>query len=132
MNYHRSGKLLLLVFFLFGPLFAAPDKSPTSDQDSSADASSPGISPTPTVRPNNPLKNQQPGKILFIHKPMPNPAWGKVIQYHRDQILALSEKNRETIHEFLFQDDAGIIRTAAYHENSSGDGYWEVWIWDQP
>jgi len=71
-------------------------------------------------------------QIIVVHKPQPIAAWGKVIQYKREEILALTEKNRETIHEFVFQDEDGIIRTATYHENASGDGYWEVWVWDQP
>ena len=128
--------LVITLLFPLGILAAAPEKSPPKSSDSlstAEDLSQPTATPSLTPTTQNKLsKNQQPGKILFIHKPMPSPAWGKVIQYHRDQILALSEKNRETIHEFLFQDDAGVIRTATFHENSSGEGYWEVWIWDQP
>jgi hypothetical protein len=86
---------------------------------------------TPTPGRLKPLNNPNGTKALIIHKPMPSPSWGKVVQYHQDQIFALSEKNREILHEFVFQDEDGIIRTATFHENSSGDGYWEVWVWDQ-
>jgi hypothetical protein len=63
---------------------------------------------------------------------MPDPAWGRLVQYRKDQIFALAEDKRETLHEFVFQDDQGIVRTAVYHETASGTGYWEVWVWDQP
>jgi hypothetical protein len=90
---------------------------------------------TPTTQEASPSKkfaNQQTNvKALIIHKPMPSPSWGKVIQYHREQIFALTDKNRETLHEFLFQDDEGVVRTAVFHENADGGGYWEVWVWDQ-
>ena len=69
---------------------------------------------------------------MTVHKPMPDPAWGRVIQYRMERIPALSNKSKETLHEFLFQDEQGIVRTAVFHENASGDGYWEVWVWDQP
>ncbi|HUO57395.1 MAG TPA: hypothetical protein VMV05_04370 [bacterium] len=116
-----------------------------SDSDSSLEADSnpaPTLTPVPKPLPT-PVPTQAPAskrtanrqnalRVLEIHKPMPNPAWGKVIQYHRSQIFALAEKNQETLHEFVFQDDDGIVRTATFHETASGDGYWEVWIWDQP
>jgi hypothetical protein len=63
---------------------------------------------------------------------MASPAWGKVVQYKREQIPALMGKDPETLYEFVMQDEDGIIRVATFHENSSGDGYWEVWVWDQP
>ncbi len=44
----------------------------------------------------------------------------------------MSDANRETLYEFVFQDDKGVVRTAVYHENASGEGYWEVTVWDLP
>jgi hypothetical protein len=116
--------------------------SKTDDKDSTLEQTPvPTIAPTdestltPAPKTASPAarssKSETNGKVLVIHKPMPSPSWGKVIQYHRDQIFALTDKNREVLHEFLFQDDDGIIRTAVYHENAEGDGYWEVWVWDQ-
>jgi len=131
MKFRAIGALFLSLIFFSCPLSAFPDSSSTKPDDSPQPSeATPQV--TPTAGPSKPNKNIAPLKALFLHKPMPSPSWGKVIQYHREQILALSEKNRETLHEFLFQDDEGIIRTATYHENASGDGYWEVWIWDQP
>lgn len=104
-------------------------------QSPSTATPTPTNTPTPTPpkraseKPGKGMNNSQP---LYIHKPKPSPSWGKVIQYRREEILALSENNRETLHEFLFQDDDGVVRTATFHEGASGDGYWEVWVWDQP
>lgn len=124
--------LILLSSFLL-PAYGIPDdsSSPTpADQAISATTS-----PTPASTPESENKfNRSPSadQALIVHKPMPSPSWGKVIQYHREEIFALSDKNREILHEFLFQDDKGIVRTAIYHENPSGDGYWEVTVWDMP
>ena len=89
---------------------------------------------TPTPKPTKRTSDKESGSIqvIVVHKPKPPASWGRVIQYKREEILALTEKNRETLHEFIFQDEDGIIRTATFHENASGDGYWEVWVWDQP
>ena len=65
---------------------------------------------------------------IVVHKPATDPSWGKVIQYQEEQSIV----NRETLYKFLFQDSIGIVRTAIYHENTNGTGYWEVWVWDQP
>ncbi len=124
----------LPLFLVTSTSFAAREKTNFSSDETPV-ISDPALTPTPIPVPPTPtrvVKNQNPSKTLVIHKPKPSPSWGKVIQYHRDQILALSEKNREIIHEFVFQDDGGIIRTATFHENASGEGYWEVWVWDQP
>jgi len=84
--------------------------------------------PTPTsVRP----AGGDTSKALIVHKPMPSPHWGKVIQYRKEQSFSFVEKDRETLHEFVFQDDSGIIRTAIYHESPKGEGFWEVLVWDQ-
>jgi hypothetical protein len=82
--------------------------------------------PTPTVEKIGQSHIKKSSGAITIHKPQTDPAWGKVIQYHRETA------NRETLHEFLFQDDQGVVRTAIFHESTSGAGYWEVWIWDQP
>lgn len=69
---------------------------------------------------------------ITIHKPATDPAWGKVIQYQQEQAISSIDKTRETLHKFLFQDSQGIMRLATFHESASGNGYWEVWVWDQP
>jgi hypothetical protein len=91
----------------------------------------PQVTPPPSPTPSKPARSVNFAKALVVHKPMPSPSWGKVVQYRRDQILALSPENSETLHEFVFQDEDGVVRTAIFHENASGDGYWEVWAWDQ-
>lgn len=131
MKFHL---LLFLALFLFP--FSAGGASndlstPSSDDKTATTAPSP--TPESTNRATN-TTNHSSGaaKALVIHKPMPSPSWGRVIQYHREENFVLSDKNREILHEFLFQDDNGIVRTAIFHENTSGDGYWEVLVWDQP
>jgi len=139
-------KIKILTFVLAAsllsilPLKADPQNSVsvTDDQDATEKATpvptlTPESEPTPTPASPSTKSVKMPTsvKALVIHKPMPSPSWGKVIQYHRDQVFALTDKNREILHEFLFQDDEGIIRTAVFHENSEGGGYWEVWVWDQ-
>jgi hypothetical protein len=76
---------------------------------------------------NNSLSN-----AIIVHKPALDPTWGKVVQYSQEQAISSTDKSRETLHKFLLQDDKGIVRTATYHENAAGGGYWEVWVWDQP
>lgn len=117
----RNASLLLLpfslLFFPCQPVNSEPEAAPG----------------TAAVRPvATPLHPSGSSKALLIHKPMPDPAWGRLVQYRKDQIFALSEEQRETLYEFVFQDDRGIIRTAVYHEGSNGSGYWEVMVWDQP
>lgn len=116
-------RLLLFLLFLSLPAWLRAGAADGKDFQSA--------SATPVFKPAA-NHGTGPSKDLVIHKPMPSPSWGKVIQYHREQVLPPSDKNHETLHEFLFQDDQGIIRTAIYHESVSGDGYWEVWVWDQP
>jgi hypothetical protein len=133
----RHFLLLLLPLFFLG----ATAKKTTSDTDTQPPSSllepalDPAAAPTPSLRPASSkpktYKNQN-SKVIEIHKPMPSPAWGRVLQYHREKVVNFSEKNQETLHEFLFQDEEGVIRTALFHEYASGEGYWEVWIWDQP
>jgi hypothetical protein len=89
-------------------------------------------SPQPTVSPSKVESMPGLSKAIVLHKPMPPASWGRLVQYHKEQIFALSEKNRETLYEFVFQNEAGVIHTAVYHENASGNGYWEVLAWDQP
>src|SRR5579883_335358 len=119
-----------LFFFVF--LLSLSAQGATTDNPtvtSSVVGATASLSPTPeSVNRNS--HSSGAAKALVVHKPMPSPSWGKVIQYHRQENFVLSDKNREILHEFLFQDDAGIIRTAIYHEPASGDGYWEIWVWD--
>jgi hypothetical protein len=108
--------------------------SPSDDQATTKKANlAATLTPLPEDKPISGKPPKQPTtlKALVIHKPMPSSTWGKVIQYHREQIFALTDKNREVLHEFLFQDDEGTVRTAVFHENAEGNGYWEVWVWDQ-
>jgi hypothetical protein len=88
---------------------------------------------TPTVNVTDadeakPETSKNPSSTIVIHKPATDPAWGKVIQYQSE----ISALNHEVLHKFLFQDSKGIVRNATYHENTSENGYWEVWVWDQP
>lgn len=111
-------------FLILFSLFLLPILAESASNDSSDAVSS----PTPPIT-NHALDT---GKALIVHKPKPSPSWGKVIQYRRTENFVQADNARETLYEFLFQDEAGIVRTATYHENASGDGYWEVWVWDQP
>jgi hypothetical protein len=83
------------------------------------------VTATPTASANS-------SATLIVHKPATDPSWGKVIQYQQEQAVSNIDRTHETLHKFLFQDSNGIVRVAVYHENASGNGYWEVWIWDQP
>jgi len=121
--------LPILFSLLCFPFKAAGDSEPAKLENP---AKNPELSPTPTpAHPSETSHDPGTSKMIEIHKPMPLASWGRVIQYNRKDIT-LPGKNRETLHEFLFQDGQGIVRTAIFHENASGDGYWEVWIWDQP
>ena len=86
--------------------------------------------PTPLSQPRS-ISNNTNSKTLILHKPATNPAWGRVVEYHKENALSTADKTPETLHVFLFQDDQAIVRTAIYHESSSGDGYWEVFVWDR-
>jgi hypothetical protein len=122
--------VVLAFFFSFFQLTSAIKEGHAAALDQT-----PAVEATPTPEASY-LKNlkepQNNSKALVLHKPRLSPSWGKVIQYRKEQILVLSEKNKETLHEFVLQDADGIVRIAVFHENSSGDGYWEVWVWDQP
>ena len=122
--------LFLILPFLSGTIPCRADDSmpPTV---ATPTAVVPQSQPTTATAPKIHLSGEA-SRALMIHRPRPSPAWGKVIQYHRQEVLPLSDKNRETLHEFLFQDDDGVVRTATFHESASGDGYWEVYVWDQP
>ena len=87
---------------------------------------------TKAVKPFLQPKGQSYNKALIVHKPMPDPAWGKVVQYRWDQVTDPSSKAREIIYEFVFQDENGVVRVCKYHENDNGEGYWEVYLWDLP
>jgi hypothetical protein len=117
---------LIPLLFITSALWADDLQTPTPDASLTV-TSTPTPQPTPDY-----TDHPDPSKALILHKPKPSPAWGKVIQYHQEKVIALSDKDNETLHEFLFQDENGIIRTAIFHENASGDGYWEIWVWDQP
>jgi hypothetical protein len=92
--------------------------------------------PAPTLTPA-PVENgenqiQGSSKVLVLHKPLLPAAWGEVIQYRRDAPHSLFDRDRETLHEFVLRGPGGVIRVAFYHEPQEGDGFWEVWVWDQP
>jgi hypothetical protein len=88
----------------------------------------------PTATPGS-VSAAAPGysssKILEIHKPLIPAAWGRVLQYRKEENFVLSGRNQETLFEFVFQNDEGIVRTATYHESADGNGYWEVYVWDE-
>jgi len=83
-----------------------------------------------TTAPSSASSNTS--STIIVHKPATDPSWGKVIQYQEEKSISGIDKTNETLHKFLFQDSNGIVRVAVYHENASGNGYWEVWVWDQP
>ncbi len=124
------------VLFLGGFLFAfspvlAKDTAVTGAKDSAsltpdaADTAEPTVTPVPKrVLKKAPNLKQ----VIEIHKPMPDPSWGKVLQYH----METAPDAKGTLHKFLFQSEDGILRSAIYHDETSGDGYWEVLVWDLP
>lgn len=131
MKYKLAAFLLLLSLFCNPFKAAGAAESSKMKSSEKSPESSPAVTVTPTPLPEI-THSPNMSKIIAIHKPMPSPSWGKVVQYHREKAVAMPGKNPETLHEFLFQDGQGIIRTAIFHENASGDGYWEVWVWDLP
>ncbi len=90
----------------------------------------PAATPTPVPKPRT-VVNESNAKTLVLHKPATNPAWGRVVEYRKETAQSNVDKTTETLHVFLFQDDQGVVRTAVYHEGASGDGYWEVLVWDR-
>jgi hypothetical protein len=116
-------KKITLAFLLlvFSPVYLFCQENMNDSKDITAN-----LTPTPQINKGSQSHVKKASNAIVIHKPLTDPAWGKAIQYHRE--IA----NREILHEFLFQDDQGVIRTAIFHESTSGTGYWEVWIWDQP
>ncbi len=127
--------LVALLFILLAPLILSAAKQTTDPAETPITPTSiptPISTTTPKPLQYKPLQQQDTLKTLIIHKPQSDPSWGKVIQYHRELSGGPNDKTREILHEFLFQDNEGVVRTAIFHEDSSGDGYWEVWVWDQP
>lgn len=114
----------LLTAFLLAGVAAAQEAIPT---------------PTPTGTPSagpaparTPAASQSAADALQIHKPRLPSSWGRVVQYRRLESDAFLERARETVHEFVLQNDAGIVRVASWHERSDGSGYWRVLVWDRP
>jgi hypothetical protein len=131
----RPAALFSLAFLALTPYLAFSDSTENILSTVSNEPATTQAAPTPKANSDNTPKTgggQSSTKALEIHKPMLSPAWGKVIQYRKEVLNPNSDKNRETLYEFVLQDDQGIIRTATYHESASGDGYWEVLVWDQP
>lgn len=115
----RAVPLAFLLVLVFGPIVAAPE------------------TPTPTPEATTPatprkVRTPYPGTILNIHRKMLDPAWGQVIQYRKYESKTFSDRERETIHEFVLQDNDRVVRIASFHENAKGEGYWEVLVWDLP
>ena len=129
-------KSLPLIALLLASSFAT--KVALADNASSAGGESTTAqetlaTPQPTPSPEDKFnRSPRADQALIIHKPMPSASWGRVVQYRREELFPLSDNNRETLYEFVFQDDKGVVRTAIYHENVSGEGYWEVTVWDLP
>ena len=103
--------LLLLLLFNVAQISFADDSAASASADSSH---------------NKKTDSSDSSSTIVVHKPTTDPAWGKVIQYQEEKSAATSDKTEEIQYKFLFQDTNGIVRTAIYHENSSGTGYWEV------
>jgi hypothetical protein len=127
MSKNLTPPLLTALFLFLILLSGACAQNSPAVESSKTDTPTAVSTPKPdTNLSQNNGQGQSASKALVIHKPRPSPAWGKIVQFRREEI------NKETLYEFVLQDDQGIIRTATYHENSSGDGYWEVLVWDQP
>lgn len=131
--------LFAFIFFLVAnlslPSFAKEKASadqPIQVLDEPTPTPLPVATPTaaPTPKPRA-IVNETNAKTLVLHKPATNPAWGRVVEYHKENAQSNVDKTVETQHVFLFQDDQGVVRTAIFHENTSGDGYWEVLVWDR-
>lgn len=128
MSFKSIGFSLLALLILSPFVFADQTAASSSNNKSTLASQTPASQSTPASS----KKGANSAKVLVVHKPMASPSWGRVISYHKTEIFPLSDSNREILHEFLFQDDQGIVRTAVYHESASGDSYWEVTVWDQP
>jgi hypothetical protein len=113
-----ASKSVRVILFLALTLSAAP-------LSLAEDAGSPDLN-------DSKPKNSAAARALIIHRPALSPAWGRVIQYRKEQLSDPKGNHKETLHEFVLQDDAGIVRIAVFHENGAGDGYWEISQWDQP
>ena len=87
--------------------------------------------PAPTPGSASATTGYNISNVLENHKPLIPPAWGHVIQYRKEENFVLAGRNQETLFEFVFQNDEGIVRTATYHESADGNGYWEVYVWDE-
>lgn len=96
-----------------------------------ADNSDSASTPAKIRQPNTNTIDASSNTII-VHKPATDPSWGKVIQYNEEQVISPTDHTKETVYKFLFQDSENVVRLAVYHESTSGTGYWEVWIWDQP
>jgi len=117
--------LILTILILSLPHLGAAPALPTP-------VPKPVATPIPSPAPPKPARaSGESTKSILVHKPMPPAHWGKVVQYKKEQSFSFAEKDRETLHEFVFQDESGIIRTAIFHEGQNGDGFWEVVVWDQ-
>lgn len=125
-----AGAFLAIITFLY----AAPDSVPTATP---TPVVLPSPTPTETARPVKPSRKptvvmEGSSNVLLLHKPFLPPEWGELIQYKRETTHVLFDRNKETIHEFVLKGDDGILRVAFYHEPQDEEGYWEIWIWDQP
>jgi hypothetical protein len=121
--------IVLAAFILAHPYLGA---APSLSTPGAKPAETPAPSPIPTKSVPTPVRAPgESGRSILIHKPMPPAHWGKVVQYRKEQSFSFSNKDRETLHEFVFQDDSGVIRTATFRESENGNGFWEVLVWDQ-
>lgn len=133
----RPRVALLLAGLLGGILGVLPVGAATPGPTPVAPTATP-VPPRPTATPVPPKPSPRPpagsGHSLSLHKAFIPPEWGRVIQYHRELVSdhSLFNRGEETVHEFVLQAPDGIVRNAFYHEPSSGNAYWVVWVWDQP
>lgn len=90
------------------------------------------VSPTPTATAtpvsSEATKNQN--TVLTIHKPRIPAAWGDVRQYRREERTE-TDGRKVIFHEFVLQDQKGIVRIATWHEYPEGKGFWSVLVWDE-
>ena len=119
------------IYFLSVALFLLLIHTSVRAENSSA-KTTPTPTPTQITSTSDSKSGDTTNETIVVHKPATDPTWGKIIQLQQEQAISPFEHTKETLYKFLFQDDHGVIRLATYHESSSGTGYWEVWVWDQP
>jgi hypothetical protein len=126
----RSSFTRRILVFIFLVGLSAPLVQGADPEETLTPTASPTGTPVPAQKAVSQIQGSS--NVLVLHKPLLPAAWGEVIQYRRDTPHSLFDRDRETLHEFVLRGPNGVLRVAFYHEPQEGDGFWEVWVWDQP